>query len=590
MKSMTSMKSMNSMTSMKSTAPNARRSRSTERLAILLVPLLFIGIFILPLALRPMVVPDEARYAVIPAEMIETGEWVVPHLLGVRYFEKPVLGYWMTAVSFLGFGENAFALRLPAALMTGFSAGVLMMFVRRWTRRWDLTAIAAMVFMTSLEVSILGTTAILDAPFTGMVTASIAFFFFGWRATGPPRFGWLVASGIACGCAFLIKGFLAIAIPGIVLAPWLLWQREWRSLFTLPWVPGIAAILVVLPWGFAVHDRAPEFWDYFFWVEHINRYTGGADAQHPEEWWFFIPIFALGLFPWILTLPFVILGVRRLGIQSPEIRLLLCWTFIPLAFFSFSSGKLPTYILPCFAPAAVLITFGLVEFFATAPKKRTYGEWILIPLGLLLMAITPFMPLDPSLGSAWNDGGEWRLAILATVLLVWGFFDHRSQSTLSPTRRVLLGTLGPALGFAVAPACMPTGWMKISKAPVAWLERLSPLTSRSLVLVDASLMHAARWAWPEAEIRLFSSAGELTWGIENFDEHGDWFIEDSEFPPFLDGATLGRPLVILTDDPQGQRAWFEQLVTTNDLAAPAYLVDRGVLLTVWPAEALPSAP
>jgi hypothetical protein len=68
------------------------------------------------------------------------------------------------------------------------------------------------------------------------------------------------------------------------------------------------------------------------------------------------------------------------------------------------------------------------------------------------------------------------------------------------------------------------------------------------------------------------------------------FIADSEFPPFLDGATLGRPLVILTDDPQGQRAWFEQLVTTNDLAAPAYLVDRGVLLTVWPAEALPSAP
>jgi 4-amino-4-deoxy-L-arabinose transferase len=575
---------------MNSISPMPERSRSTQRLALFLVPILFIGIFILPLGLRPLVVPDETRYAVIPAEMIDTGEWIVPHLLGVRYFEKPVLGYWMTAVSFLGFGENAFALRFPAALMTGFSAGVLMMFVRRWTGRWDLAAIAAMVFMTSLEVSILGTTAILDAPFTGMVTASIAFFFFGWRATGPPRFGWLVASGLACGCAFLTKGFLAIAIPGIVLAPWLLWQREWRSLFTLPWVPGITAILVVLPWGLAVHDRAPEFWDYFFWVEHINRYTGGADAQHPQGWWFFIPIFALGLFPWILTLPFVILGIRRLGIQSPEIRLLLCWALIPIAFFSVSSGKLPTYILPCFAPAAVLITLGLIEFFRTAPGKRTYGEWILIPFGVLLLAITPFMPIDPTIGSAWNDGGEWRLLVLGGALIAWGFFDYRSQRTTSATRRVLLGTLGPAIGFAVAPSCLPTGWMRISKAPMAWLEPFTELTDRSLVLVDGSLMHSARWAWPDAEIRLFSSPGELSWGVKNFDDHADWFIDDSEFPAFLAEATLDRPFVVLTHNPERQKAWFEGVIAESNIAPPAYRVDRGILLTVWPAEALPAAP
>ena len=122
---------------MNSISPMPERSKTTQRLALFLVPILFIGIFILPLGLRPLVVPDETRYAVIPAEMIDTGEWIVPHLLGVRYFEKPVLGYWMTAVSFLGFGENAFALRFPAALMTGFSAGVLMLFVRRWTRRWE---------------------------------------------------------------------------------------------------------------------------------------------------------------------------------------------------------------------------------------------------------------------------------------------------------------------------------------------------------------------------------------------------------------------------------------------------------------------
>ncbi|MAD18651.1 MAG: hypothetical protein CMJ52_00285 [Planctomycetaceae bacterium] len=561
------------------------RSRRLDRIALLMAAAVFIGVFLVPLGLRPLVMPDEGRYGVIPAEMIETGEWIVPHLLGVRYFEKPVLGYWMTAAAFLGFGENAFALRLPSALTTGFAAGLVLLFVRRWTSRWDVAAIAAMVFMTSLEVAILGTTAVLDGPFAALVTGSITFFFLAWRATGPVRFGWLVASGAACGLAFLTKGFLAIAIPGIVLAPWLAWERDWKGLLTLPWVPGIVAIATVLPWGIAVHLAAPEYWHYFFWIEHINRFTGGARAQHPEPWWYFIPILILGLFPWCLTLPFVFGGLRRIG-GSPETRLLLCWTLIPVVFFSISSGKLATYILPAFAPAAILITTGLLAFFRNAVGKRTRGEWLLIPLGAVLLLITPFMPLDPSIGSAWEDGGEWRLAILATALLAWGIFDRISQSTLDPRERILLGCLGPALVFSVAPACLPTGWMKISKAPVAWLDRMEPLTTGSLVLAEAPTIHGAGWAWPDAEIRLLGSPGELTWGVENFREHAEWHVEDSELTDVLRTATLDRPVVLLADDPETRSASLEAISDAAGLGRPAFRLDRDILIAVWPAAAV----
>lgn len=561
------------------------RSSRLDRLALLMTVVVFLGIFIVPLGLRPMVMPDEGRYGVIPAEMIETGEWVVPHLLGVRYFEKPVLGYWMTAAAFLGFGENPFALRFPAALTTGFAAGLVLLFVRRWTKRWDIAAIAAMIFMTSLEVAILGTTAILDGPFAALVTGSITFFFLAWRGTGPGRIGWLVASGVACGLAFLTKGFLAIAIPGIVLAPWLAWERDWKGLLTLPWIPGIVAIATVLPWGVAVHLAAPEYWHYFFWVEHINRFTGGAEAQHPEPWWYFVPIFLVGLFPWCLTLPFVIGGLRRFG-GSPETRLLWCWTVIPVVFFSISSGKLATYILPSFAPAAMLVAVGLVTFFKRVPGKRTYGEWLLIPLGGILLVITPFMPLDPSIGSAWEDGGDWRLAILATALLAWGLFDRLSQRTLVPTERVLLGCIGPALAFAVAPACLPTGWMKISKVPVAWLDTMEPLASRSMVLAEASTIHGAGWAWPKAEIRLFGSAGELTWGVENFQEHADWHVVESELIEVLGTATAERPVLMLTDRPESQKEWLEARVDAAGLPRPAYRTGRDILIAVWPPQAL----
>ncbi len=59
--------------------------------------LLFLFLYILPLGFRPMISPDETRYAEIAREMIESGNYISPTLNGVRYFEKPVLGYWAFA-------------------------------------------------------------------------------------------------------------------------------------------------------------------------------------------------------------------------------------------------------------------------------------------------------------------------------------------------------------------------------------------------------------------------------------------------------------------------------------------------------------
>ena len=69
--------------------------------------LIFIVIYLIPLGARPIVTPDEVRYGAIPAEMLATGEWVAPRLNGIRYFEKPVLGYWAIAISQKVFGDNA---------------------------------------------------------------------------------------------------------------------------------------------------------------------------------------------------------------------------------------------------------------------------------------------------------------------------------------------------------------------------------------------------------------------------------------------------------------------------------------------------
>jgi len=62
--------------------------------------------------IRPMLDPDEGRYAEIPREMLTSGNWVTPRLDGLKYFEKPALQYWATAALYSVVGVSNWSSRL----------------------------------------------------------------------------------------------------------------------------------------------------------------------------------------------------------------------------------------------------------------------------------------------------------------------------------------------------------------------------------------------------------------------------------------------------------------------------------------------
>ena len=104
-----------------------------------LIAAIILTVYILPLGGRPMLTPDEARYAEIPREMILSGNYISPRLNGVRYFEKTPFSYWAFAASFKIFGMNRFALRLPCMLaMLGTAWIVFMLMSRYYDRRLAL--------------------------------------------------------------------------------------------------------------------------------------------------------------------------------------------------------------------------------------------------------------------------------------------------------------------------------------------------------------------------------------------------------------------------------------------------------------------
>ena len=106
---------------------------------------IFLLLYILPLGARPLFYPDETRYAEIPREMIASGDWVVPRINGLRYFEKPVLGYWLNATAMNLFGQNAFSLRFPSAISVGISALMVFLLLQRFAGGYSAGIIAAVV-------------------------------------------------------------------------------------------------------------------------------------------------------------------------------------------------------------------------------------------------------------------------------------------------------------------------------------------------------------------------------------------------------------------------------------------------------------
>ena len=352
------------------------KAKEWQRYALILL-LVYLLIYILPLGVRPIMIPDEARYAQIPHEMITTGNWVSPHLNGLRYFEKPVLGYWVTGISMQLFGDNAFAMRLPSALSAGLSALAVFMLCARFSRRESTALYAATIYLSMLGVFLIGTINILDSLFSFLLTAAFVTFYFSHReADAGKRLFYLVLLGVFCGAAFLAKGFLAFVLLGAVIGPYVIWQGRWQELFTRGWIALLSAIVIVAPWAIMVHLQEPEYWHYFIWEEHVRRFAS-EDAQHGEPVWFYLMYLPLLTMPWIVQLPAALKNLfnsDETGAHEDTelVKYSILWFLMPFIFFSISRGKLPTYVLPCMAPLAVMLAVGIENYFSD--KKSSHPD------------------------------------------------------------------------------------------------------------------------------------------------------------------------------------------------------------------------
>ncbi len=492
------------------------------------------------LGASPLLNPDEGRYAEIPREMLESGDFITPRLNYVLYLEKPPLHYWMTALAFRLFGETESAVRATGA--SAGLAGVLLAWGigrRVYGRRGGM--LSALILGTSIGYLVQGRLAILDMLFACLITASLGSFLIaaagnGWRGDCRCYSFFFFAA-----LAVLAKGLVGILLPAAVVLLYAALRGRWDLLAGMRIPEGAALfILVAAPWFVAAGIRNPDFPRFFFVHEHFQRYLTTIHHRY-EPFWFFVPVLAGLIFPWSCFIPAVAVRLWRRGKRLGDADLFLAiWAVLVFVFFSFSGSKLVPYILPMFPPAALLIG-GTLSSVADGDFRAVRGEAILLHAVLLggaaALPIYSLLAPRPAIGPS---GCAAISALLLAEALIVGACRRRAD-----TAGLLLGLcLMTYIEGVVGPQFVLAGIQR----------------RRSTKELAAAIAGAARpgdavvafSAYPQdlpfylkRRVTLVGDTGDLEFGSA----HGDqsrWFIDERTFYGWWDSP--GRLFVLAYED------------------------------------------
>ncbi len=334
-------------------------------------------------------VPDEPRYAQIAKEMVNGGDWILMHLNGKVYGDKPPLFFWLIALSsFLWQGFTSFSVRFPSALFGTLTVLLTFFIGKRLYSSW-VGFFSGLILATSLQFAHLSTRANIDATLTFFTTASLLCFFLWYQNRSPHPFdsaqgrpsplpdgersltlqsfsdgaeevrGNLSIYGFYISMAFatLAKGPIGFILPLLVSLIYLLVQKDFNEMKRMKWVPGIPLLLaIVLAWYLpAVLSGGKVYLE-----ENLFRHTTEAYRKgwtHANPIYYYLYIFPGGFMPWIFFLPSAIgYGWSRAVIgKKKEFLFLVVWCAVIFTFFSLSKSKRALYLLPLYPAASLMV-------------------------------------------------------------------------------------------------------------------------------------------------------------------------------------------------------------------------------------------
>jgi 4-amino-4-deoxy-L-arabinose transferase-like glycosyltransferase len=359
----------------------------------------------------------DAVQAQIARNMLDSGDWVTPHLAGVAYLEKPPLKYWLIAIAFKLFGVHDWAARLPVAL----SAALLCWLVFRigaWAFSTSSGTVAGLALATSVGLFLFTRVQLSEVMIAFTIALAMWAFLRALDDTEPHRDAWSGVMAAAIGVGLLLKGLIAAVFPVAAALLFLAFTRQlflqetWRRIH--PFRGVLIVLAIAAPWHILATLRNPPYFDLtmrsgpgqyhgFFWFyfvnEHVLRFL---NLRYPHDYntvpraWFWL-FHLLWLFPFSLFFPAVETLSFKAVDRASRMRLLcLCWVGFLLIFFTFSSTQ-EYYSLPCYPALALLLGSALTGEGARTRQWVRGGMIALATVATLAASAIAFI-----LANVWN--------------------------------------------------------------------------------------------------------------------------------------------------------------------------------------------
>jgi 4-amino-4-deoxy-L-arabinose transferase-like glycosyltransferase len=279
---------------------------------------------------------------------------------------------------------------------------------------------AAILLGSSMLYTLMAHVNTLDMGVTFFITLGIAGLLLGQsEADTKLQRNWMLLAWAGLGLAVLSKGLMGLVLPGAALFIYMAVQRDFSVLKRMHWLDGLTVfLLITAPWFYLVMKANPEFFQFFFIHEHLERFTTKVHGRY-QPWYYFVPILLLGMLPWtLLMFDTLFKGWRSSKVPDKAFnaaRFLLIWAVFVYVFFSISDSKLPSYLLPMFPALALLMGKQLVEI---KPSRLFWLIAPILPLVLLGLCLAPFTArlADTPLQVQGYSAYAWWLFVAA---LVW---------------------------------------------------------------------------------------------------------------------------------------------------------------------------
>ena len=483
--------------------------------------------------------PDEGRYAEIPREMVETGDYTVPRLNDVRYFEKPPLLYWAVSLSYKVFGVSEWSFRFPNALAALLCVFSLFFFVRRWTD--DLAAfLGSLVLLSSFGFFAMARIVTTDMLLTFWLFLSLLCFYGYYRERcGPFLWGFYAAMALAT----LTKGPVSPVLLCGALLIFLFMEGNLAFVKEMKLIRGIALYcLIAAPWFVIISIREKEFFTFFFIDQHVLRFISTKHKRSGPVY-YFIPVLFGGMLPWSLYIP----RAFAMAWKKSECRLFAIWSALVFVFFSLSGSKLPPYILPAFPALAILIAVLFYEHRHSLFKRN----WEIIGNSVIMavFALAVFLYLSPSF-MAYIDNITMESRDIARDLFSFSltvslsaaacfvlFLFRRMKDTSNVFRILLLFSLSMIIAIIAHSGILDRANTAKDLAIAARAQKDKPD-----IIVNYSALDLTLPFYLRRPVVIASYRGELEMGAK-YEDSRRYFMDEKEF---LDTLGSGKKVLFVT--------------------------------------------